>query len=124
MPSSGSGISWNATIMAARLRTLDPRIQRALAATLKYSEPRAVAWARKNAPWRDRTTNARNGLFAKADISGRTYRLTVGHGVPYGIWLEVRFSGRYAIIMPTVRNQGPQVMQTARRLIARELARG
>jgi hypothetical protein len=42
--------------------------------------------------------------------SGRS-TIIIAHGVPYGIWLEVRFSGRYAIIGPTLVYTGDLTMR-------------
>jgi len=33
----------------------------------------------------------------------------VYHTMPYGLWLEVRWSGRYAIIGPTMLHIAPQL---------------
>lgn len=58
--------------------------------------------ARENAPWTDRTGDARGGLAGEVEVDGDTVRATLVHGVDYGIWLENRFNGRYAIIGPTM----------------------
>lgn len=59
-------------------------------------------WMRSNAPWTDRTGNARNGLVGVYESSANGGRVVFAHSVNYGIWLEVRWSGRYAIILPAV----------------------
>lgn len=114
-----NGITWDDRQLLANLKTFDARVNRAVAAAMKFHATRASAYARSNAPWTDRTSNARNGLFARAESSGTSHRIIVGHGVPYGIWLEVRFSGRYAIIRPTIDREGPLVMQTVSQLYSR-----
>lgn len=118
-----NGVSWDDRQILAHLGALNQKIEKAIVATLRYHKPRALAFARQNAPWTDRTSNARNGLFTEvfADRSRGVYSLVVAHGVPYGIWLEVRFSGRFAIIRPTVQHEGPLVMDTAVRLVNAEL---
>lgn len=63
-----------------------------------------------NAPWSDRTGEARQGLTAEAGQEGTNFVITLYHTVSYGIWLEVRWSGRYAIILPTLELMGPQLM--------------
>lgn len=60
------------------------------------------AHARKHAPWTDRTGDARAGLTAEPEMDGGTARVVLAHGVPYGIWLENRFNGRYAVVGPTM----------------------
>lgn len=84
--------------------------------------------ARRNAPWEDRTGNARGGLFFAVDgfelepIIGTvtpeatsqmsdvavehgsqdTLIITLAHTVFYGKFLELKNGGRYAIIMSTI----------------------
>lgn len=119
-----------------RVRALDPKISEGVRAIMEYQAPQCQNYMRENAPWEDQTGNARNGLFAQAystggggrgrDAGGRfTAGSTAAHGivlygsVPYQIWLEVRFSGRYAIIVPTVERKGPDVMRMVNKLLAR-----
>lgn len=66
---------------------------------------------RTNARWTDQTSNARNGLQAIPERPGKgSYRITLTHSVPYGIWLEVRWSGKYGIIPESVRQGGNELM--------------
>jgi hypothetical protein len=61
------------------------------------------AFAKENAPWEDQTANARQSLHTFVEqLSDDTVRLYLSHGVEYGIWLEVRWNGKYAIIWPTI----------------------
>lgn len=69
----------------------------------------ALAWAKANAPWDDRTGAARAGLDVDVDSSRNDITLTLFHTVDYGEWLETRWSGRYAIIMPTLEKFGPEI---------------
>ncbi len=84
-----------------------------LRSVVQLHAPRVEDYAKRNAKWHDRTGHARSGLQAVADSQhGGPYKIILSHGVPYGIWLEVRFSGRLAIINPTIATQGPEVMRT------------
>jgi len=107
-----SQIVWDDRALVNKLQTFNARADRFITAATAYHATRAVAYARQNAPWADRTTNARNGLFARAERDAPVYRLIIGHSVPYGVWLEVRWSGRYQIIRPTVDHEGPELMRT------------
>lgn len=86
---------------------------------MTYMTPEIESYMKSNAKWTDRTSNARNGLRAVTDFSDGSYAIVMFHSVPYGIWLEVRFSGRYAIIEPTVQAMGPVVMENVQHLLAR-----
>lgn len=96
-------------------------LDRAIFATLRFHESEAESYAKLNAPWTDQTANARNGLFARSGRTGSVQWLVVAHSVPYGIWLEVRFAGRNAIIMPTIAEVGPRVMETLAGILNRRL---
>lgn len=75
-------------------------------------------YMKEHAPWRDDTGNrkdrspgaARAGLFTVPDIEGRTKEILFSHSVDYGIWLETKNSGKYEIIMPSVKHIGEQLM--------------
>lgn len=106
-------LDWDGGTLVVRLDRMDAAVDRVVAGVMVDHASRAVAYARQNATWTDRTGNARAGLFARVDRAGRgKYALVLGHSVPYGVWLETRFSGRYAIIRPTVDHEGPAVMRT------------
>ncbi len=70
-------------------------------------------YARSNAPWEDRTGNARAGLEANVSNGGGDVTMTLGHTVEYGLWLEVIQNGKFATIMPTLEAKAPQVMADA-----------
>lgn len=80
----------------------------------------AESLARQRAPWRDRTGNARQGLVGVGDNSGASqghWEVTIAHSVSYGIWLEVRFGGRYAIIRPTLDVVAPMYFSDATKIM-------
>jgi hypothetical protein len=69
-----------------------------------------VQWAQTNATWEDRTGNARRGIQGVVVWDDEDhFTIMLGHGkdIFYGIWLEVRWGGRYAIILPTVYHFAP-----------------
>lgn len=76
---------------------------------------RITPYAKKNAPWRDRTGNARRTLEATAKLKGRVVQnveVTLSHGVWYGYRLETWFNKRYEIIWPTIRALSPEITRT------------
>jgi hypothetical protein len=68
-------------------------------------------YAQENAPWEDQSGAAREGLTAEyQDLGLFEHAIILYHTVEYGIWLEVRWNGKYAIIIPTIERMGPIVM--------------
>lgn len=69
-------------------------------------------YMQENAPWTDETGNARAGLQTAVTWDDADhFTIFAGHGkdIYYGVWLEVRWGGRYAIILPTLEVYAPQI---------------
>jgi hypothetical protein len=106
---------------------MDRKINRALYGVCKYWDGPVERHMKQNAPWKDRTSNARNGLTAfAAKLGGRgfdsnTFAIILAHGVDYGIYLEAKpeDDGGRPIILPTIRLYAPKVMKTLTKLMRR-----
>jgi hypothetical protein len=70
---------------------------------------KALAFAKEQASWTDRTGNARAELDTEVYWDGQTIVWELYHGVEYGKWLETIYSGKFAVIMPTLELFAPQV---------------
>lgn len=69
----------------------------------------ALEYAQENAPWEDRTGDARAGLDVDVRWEGDVIVWEMSHGVDYGLYLETRWNGEYAIIMPTLELYAPKI---------------
>lgn len=107
---ASSGIDFQANELLQGLDEFDEHALQSVEMVLQFWASRAVTQMRQNATWTDRTGNARNGLAADVQATGTGGSLVLYHTVPYGIWLEIRWSGRYAIVGPTLQEIGPQLM--------------
>jgi len=108
---------WVEDTLTGGLKSFPAWYQAAVGVVVDRQAGKAETYMRQNAPWTDQTSNARNGLRAFAGHTKRTHSLTLSHGVPYGISLEVRHSGRYSIIVPSLKVQGDQIMSTLKKLM-------
>lgn len=95
------------------------KVQQAAWIAVSSMAPEVENYAKMNAPWTDRTGNARNGLAARPFRDAQSVGVIIYHQVSYGIWLEVKWSGRYAIINPTIDAMGPAVMKRFNRILER-----
>lgn len=114
-----TGITIISDTLTPGLATFPAKLNERLALVMRFHEPRVESYMKTNAPWTDRTSNARNGLAAKALSEGSTHVIVAFHQMPYGPWLEVSNSGKYRIIIPTIINQGREVMKTVGGLLGR-----
>lgn len=103
---------------------MDLKLRRAMLGVCKYWDGRVETHMKTRAPWRDRTTNARNGLFAvasKLNAKGTRVGIILAHSVEYGIYLEAKpeDEGGRPIILPTIRIYAPKVMATLTKIMDR-----
>lgn len=116
---SGHGsITWDDKL-SVNIESLEPRLHAAVTAAVEFHATRAQERLRLEAPWNDQTGNARNGLFAKAIHEPHKHTIVLYHSVPYGIWLEVRWNGRLAVIEPVRNSEGRELMKTMNGMLAR-----
>ena len=96
-------------------KNLDKMSEKLGAVILMYAATKASEIEAKmkiNRPWTDRTNMAKMRLSAKVSQPNiNTIRITLAHGVDYGIWLELANEKNYAIIAPTIRDEGPRIVQ-------------
>ena len=105
------GISF-LTDFGEEIKVFSERFEKAL---LVYSTTKATeikAYMKKNRPWTDRTGEAKRRLntsvaYEKGDDESI---ITLAHGVNYGIDLEMKHEGRYAILKPTIQHFSPIIM--------------
>lgn len=89
----------------------------------RQAEDRArdmVEWAKTNAPWEDRTGDARAGINAIVkDSPGIIAEIVLQHdpSLPYTLWLELADGGRLAIIAKTIDYFGPIFMNDMQKLV-------
>lgn len=105
--------------LGQNLRQAPEKIRRAAWAASESMAPEVENYMKLNAPWTDQTTNARNGLAARAYQDAFNTGIVLYHQVSYGIFLETRFGGEYAIINPTIEAMGPAVMRRYDRILER-----
>lgn len=104
-------IRWYYDSLTPRLLAFPFVVDAALEETLEELAEEVQEYMHANAPWDDRTGEARSGLVAEHVDDGLfRHAIVIYHTVEYGIWLEIRWNGKYAIIMPTVEHFGPIVM--------------
>lgn len=77
------------------------------------------AWMKDNAPWTDRTGNARQTLYSEAErlVEGAV-EIVLAHGMEYGIFLELSNGGTYAVIGPALDTFVPLIWQDVQALLS------
>lgn len=104
-------------------KNLDKMSEKLGAVILMYAATKASelqSQMKMNRPWTDRTGMAKATLNAKVSQPNKnTVRITLSHGVDYGIWLELAHGKNYAIIAPTIREEGPRIVGDLNNLMSK-----
>ena len=104
-------------------KNLDNMSTKLGAALLMYAATKADELKYKmkaNRPWTDRTNMAKAMLDANVSQPDKnTIRITLSHGVEYGIWLELAHGKNYAIIAPTIREESPRIIEDLDNLMSK-----
>lgn len=106
-----TGIKWYYDSLTPRMLALPLVVDQGIEAVLDELAEEVQEYAQLHASWDDRTGEARKGLTAEVVDEGPFQNsIVLYHTVDYGIWLEIRWNGKYAIIVPTIEHYGPIVM--------------
>jgi hypothetical protein len=105
-----NGIFWYHDTLSPRSAAFSVVMEETLEEIVEQVAQEVQDYAQTNAPWTDQTGDAREGLTAESFSESNVLTIVLYHTVEYGIWLEVRNSGEYAIIIPTIEQMGPVVM--------------
>jgi len=104
----------------ALARNVGDYVQRMLSAVhdlATFFAARIEAAAKASATWTDRTGNARQGLTGKAVKTATGVILYLFHSAVYGVWLEVKNAGRFAVILRSLEAHYSPLMDAIRRLL-------
>lgn len=89
--------------MQARLATLSGKLEAGITIAVEETATFGTTYMKTTAPWHDNTGAARAGLHTDTSHVDKRWEIVFAHAVSYGIWLEVAHSGRWQVIMPSVR---------------------
>lgn len=93
---------------------------KAQAAILMYAQQGAKKmenYAKTNRPWTDRTGHARQRLVGWVETLSTKVRIHIGHGVSYGVYLELAHEKRYAILNRTVQATSDEILKGYSKLL-------
>ena len=112
-----AGIKIDASKLLANLENAETKSQVAIRMFAQEGAKKFENHAKKNRPWTDRTGQARQRLTGYVEAIPVGFRINIAHGVDYGIWLEYAHEMKYAILEPTVRIKGQEVINGMNNLL-------
>lgn len=112
-------IEWDftPTQLAENVLEYGKKVLQAIVALARIFAAKIEAWAKQNASWTDRTSNARQGLTCRALKTATGVIIVLFHTMEYGIWLETAHAGKYAIIMKALETHYSPLMLALQALV-------
>lgn len=101
-----------------KLKEFTPKLKAALALDSQNIAKEMEKWAKENASWADRTAHAR--LFLKSTVkwtNTNTLMVAMSHNVDYGVYLELAYEGKYAILERAITEFAPQFQEGWKKII-------
>lgn len=111
------GSMFDASEVYEKLDQLKIKAPQAMTALADVGAKKMEAYAKINARWTDRTGNARLRLRGSYEKIDNELHIVISHGVEYGIWLELAHEKRFAILLETLTNTSPEIIQGFQGLI-------
>ena len=110
-------VLFDATKLLSALEGAESKTQVAIKMYATEGAKKMQNYAKQHRPWTDRTGQARQRLIGWVETFATKTRIHIGHGVDYGIYLELAHEKRYAILQPTVNAIAPEILEGYKRLI-------
>lgn len=102
---TGARINWSNPPQQLGVAAIKYGRALALDAVPNYARRKAKeieARMKEEAPWTDRTGEARKKLRTEVEVDGTKTTIHLVSGAPHGQYLELRWGGRWAIVSPTI----------------------
>lgn len=105
-------IDYNSSTLNKNILEMSTKIGAAVLMLANTEAARLESYMKLNRPWTDRTGMAKATLKTSVSQPSKDkIRITLAHGVDYGIWLELAHGKNWAIIGPTINQEGPEVIK-------------
>lgn len=103
--------------MVKKMAEHESKLQKAV---LLYGETcglKLEAEAKEEAPWTDRTGNARNSIRGGADPYADGAKIYLSGNMEYSKWLEIANDGDYAILEDTVSSNAEGILKGLNKIL-------
>lgn len=115
-----AGFRMDISGMVTGLQKLESRSDAAIRMYAEQGAEMLRDSAQENRRWTDRTGQARQRLNGYVGKIAEGYRITLAHGVDYGLWLELANEKKYSIIPQTIEYVGTfEILPGFERLLER-----
>lgn len=112
-----AGIRLDTSKLLANLQSAETKSQIAIKMFANEGAKKFQNYAKQHRQWTDRTGHARQRLTGWVETLSNKTRVYIGHGVDYGVYLELCHEKRYAILQKTVNAESEEVLEGYKELL-------
>lgn len=98
-------------------KMVENKVRAAIGLFADTAAKKMEAEAKQNAAWIDRTSNARNSIRGEFGWKGKRAVITLSGNTNYFPYLELAHEKKYAILVPTIQRNAPEILKAYRKLV-------
>lgn len=111
-------LTWNPNEFVASCVKFRTKFEASVLILCQIAATKMEEYAKNEAPWTDRTGNARQFLKGQADwVSSDKIMIAVSHHMHYGYWLELAHGREYAILEESIEENVDELVRALKRLL-------
>ena len=120
MASNDIDLQWDMKEFEESITFIQTRFQTSILILCEVAAAKMEEYAKDEAIWIDRTSNARQKLTGQAYyVTMDQVQIAVSHQMDYGIWLELAHGRDYAILETAIEENIDELLNSIKRLIGR-----
>ena len=120
MASNDIDLKWDMKEFEESIKFIQTRFQTSILILCEVAAAKMEEYAKDEAIWIDRTSNARQKLIGQAYyVTMDQVQIAVSHQMDYGIWLELAHGRDYAILETAIEENIDELLNSIKRLIGR-----
>lgn len=98
-------------------KAVERKVRAAIGVYADTAAKKMEAEAKRNAPWTDRTSNARNSIQGDFGWKGKRAVISLSGNMDYFVFLELAMEKRYSILVPTIEKHAKEILEGYRRML-------
>ena len=120
MASNDIDLQWDMKEFEESITFIQTRFQTSILILCEVAAAKMEEYAKDEAIWIDRTSNARQKLIGQAYyVTMDQVQIALSHQMDYGIWLELAHGRDYAILETAIEENIDELLNSIKRLIGR-----
>ena len=98
-------------------KLIEKQVKAAIGVYANTAAKKMEGQAKRDGPWIDRTSNARNSILGNFGWRGSKAIITLSANMAYSPYLELAREKKYAVLVPTIQKNAPSILQGYKKVV-------